>query len=997
MSSSGATGRRGHCFKVWALRGKQNRRLECCATYRNFVFIGVSDGFEVSQVALSPVTNDWEIKVKQIITLARRQANVGPVTQISILGELKIVVVLSDGMLSLYDCDFSSSLTRDSDKIVAPEPRTSSAAGLKECTMFTIKKAEGVYTLAALQPKQRKLSICQWRTNTFDVIKDFALPPEPPKAILWSGAKLLLCFPLEYSAMDMDQGKTTKIFEPKDQPGAAYIHGFNENLILVQSCYGARIKHDGKPTSKNGVKWSSHPKEVVYSHPYLLSLHSNSVEVHFPHFSHLNTKQTTFCQQLQMQHVDKISGVNYVDYDATNPTQRNSMPPTPMERDSIVVMMNDGSLRLLNMAPIDQQVKTLFIEKQFDDATSLCQLCTNEVSDKLRGQLILQHGNHLFESGDYEATVSKFSASQIDPRYLISYFPDFMPDTCRTRWTPPIAIDNQAVLTVGTTGAGAKRGEYPEGAVRALLSYIQPLRGVPPADHRYPLRDQLLKDASDRTCQLAAIDSAFLHCLSALDHDVGDVLRKPNFVVFESLDARFRRKADYTSLGLLYLSVRDPKEISSALELLRHVAYHGNDTAFHVTADSTLVGKPIAELVRKLVADGALNSDRYYDMGKAQKLVETCAAFWQSSKKEKLSALSAEERMLLAQQLMAVTATVFMLKQLDGENVENEAVIETFSHWILREFPASYAVSMFLKSDRDTTRAVRPLRVADLLRVNPKACNEYLRALMGDDCNAVDEPALHDRRVEALVAIVNDEPDQGTKKLVVEELVQFMHKSKLFNARDAKAAFEGISAPSLDIVRPRTMALRRLGEHEDAIKLLLANKMRKEAEQYARDVNEDSRKHGGHEDAFKYLLAAYVRPASNETPDIAAALQIVKSNPTINIVSALNVLPSNVKLRELSDVFMTALRTSQSDARYRQISMNLLKTKLRGLQVQSATESKKMVVVREDLKCLACGGGFKKTNIVRYPNGNVYHQNCAPDLHVDPVKGTDFRKDIDLL
>ena len=253
-------GRRGACYTLLPLKGGQLRRLECCTTFRNYIFVGVSDGFDVHLARYEEMYRKWDLVNIQTV----RTPSQKPVTQIAILAELKTAVVLCEGSIYLYDCDPPSVPSKT--PFVSPEPR-SQVANVRDCLYFTVKRAQGTYTMAAVV--KRRVAVCRWQANHFDVWKDLQLPPEVPVAVLWSGTGLLLCFAREYMVLDIETGKSSKVFEPSAAPGACYINGFAENLILVQEACGARIKHDGKPTSRAGVKWPSHPKAMLYSHPYL--------------------------------------------------------------------------------------------------------------------------------------------------------------------------------------------------------------------------------------------------------------------------------------------------------------------------------------------------------------------------------------------------------------------------------------------------------------------------------------------------------------------------------------------------------------------------------------------------------------------------------------------------------------------------------------------------------------------------------------------------------
>lgn len=967
-------------FSVATLKGKSQRRFECCATFGNYIFIGASSGFDVHVVRRSVAGNEWELSGIHSIS----QRNKRPVTQIGVAADIGILVTLSEGQLQLYrffptaDPQYDSSV-----RLVSEEP-LGTVNSVRDCSCFAMKLDHGVVWLAAVQKK--RVAVCKWHegSQTFAFANDLQLPPETPKHVLWSGASLLLCFTREYSLLDTETGKMKPVNGPgkSNVPVACNVHGKQENLIVIEDTVGVRITHHGKPAAKSGVQWVTPPKCVHYAHPYLLSIVDHSIEVHYPHPLRTASGQLagTMCQSIPKRHVDALSSSSLVDYDAPRPDERvDGANAQPKQRDAIILLTNDGGIHLLQMNPIAQQVTKLFEQRLFDDALDLCNQCVTEVTEQQRTELMLQHGNFFFAERRFEDAISKFLATDADPRYVTSYFPGFMPNAVKQLWKPAIAIRDQAVLDPALSMTEA---------VTLLLGYLQPKRVPPPENHQYPLRDaSILNRPNDRATQLAAaIDTAFVHTLVTLQQyaDIADVLARPNYCVFETCEQMFKQDHDYVSLGLLYLSQPDLKQTESVLRQLREVGLNGRLDA-EVEHRSSLVGTPVHALFRKLKDRDTIYTESYLSKDKVVRLVQSYAYDQRP-----------EEREVMARQLMALTVSVYILKQLDGDDRSQASLVLDFSRWIIENYPPEYTTRIFI----DARKPVAPQTVAEYLgSFPPQVASTYLGRVLGKNADTHTEPELHNRRIDVLLQILEaNDATHEARGIVVHTLNDFLVSSKHYNAKVVIAKLT--SSPQVALLtKERAHVYHRLGQHENAIRMFLNDKKPDEAEKYARDVAADAAKRGvsdKNSDAFRFLLLAYLDPGDGAPPRVEEALQIVRKNPQMDAVSALEVLPPHVRLYDLREFVIVSLRNKHAAARSAQVQQNLLKTSHRELQAVAAKQRSQYQKITSETQCGVCKKRIAQSIFARYPNGVVVHQACLTDKSVCPVTRHDFTRDVEL-
>lgn len=793
---------------------------------------------------------------------------------------------------------------------------------------------------------------------------------EVPKSVLWLGKRLMLCFSTgakEYCSLDIDNGSVQSVVDAKQVSLACYIPGFRENLVVAQDTLGLRVNEQNKANSNLVTRWTQPPKSLLYVHPYLLSMHSAIIEVHLPHIS-----QKTFCQGFPLSNLEAFSTVNYIDYDAPAPTKIEPGQPTP-KRDAVVALLGDGSMRLLVPQTIEQQIASLAKERQFEEARQLENLCPSEVGDTWRQRLVLLRSNHLFELGNYKDAFDVLASARVDARFAINFFPGYLPELIRKRWTSP---DDTVTQFKPTTVSAT--------AMTELLSYLDAYPRPPEQQHA-PVREITLDTMSEVALQYASIDTARMHALCDTNGDVGKLLRSANYVVFEEAQRKFAKLNDYTALGLLHLSLNEPKELGAVLHRLHHVAVLGRDDSTAELPADDVRGTALNTLMRTLVDQG-LTVNRTFSVAEATRNVDRATPV----------SARPEDKEVLTRQLMAVTTTAAILQSLNPDVAEFKELILRHSLWLVKSFSPKYTTAIYPVN----SKGLDPSTVVNVLDPYPDACNEYLQRLMGADVNAIADPQLHNSRVGSLMKLVGDSSSPvELRKRYTDELTVFLNTSAKYNLEDAMTSLERILATDRNdqLVRAQTVIFKRLSRHKDAVTLLLAANKPREAEAYAREVCDENRKLGRQGDAFRFLIEAVLKKDGDAKTKQQEVLALVGRNPHMDAVAALEVLPDTVSVSDLSGFLVNALRASDSQARYRLIHCNMLKSTHRSLDVVAALERSASVRITRESKCEVCGRGIGASIFLRYPDGLLAHHGCVQDKSVSPKSGRDFARNVELL
>jgi hypothetical protein len=265
------------------------------------------------------------------------------------------------------------------------------------------------------------------------------------------------------------------------------------------------------------------------------------------------------------------------------------------------------------------------------------------------------------------------------------------------------------------------------------------------------------------------------------------------------------------------------------------------------------------------------------------------------------------------------------------------------------------------------------------------------------------DDTLHDLRISVLMKLIKESTQVEERKRFGLELNDFLRNSSRYNLSTAKTSLEDIRRTdgSETLVTSQTTIYRKLNLHNEAVTLLLSANKAREAEAYAKEVSDESRRSGKQADAFRYLLTAMLKKgeASPEAKQAAEkdVLALIASNPQMDAIAALEVLPEKTKVADIKNFLVNALRSSDALARNQMVRANLLKATLRSLDIVAAVHKSASVRLTRDTKCEVCQRAIGASIFLRFPDGYVAHHGCALDKQVSPKTGRDFARNVELL
>ncbi|KAI9599645.1 hypothetical protein BDF19DRAFT_419192 [Syncephalis fuscata] len=251
--------------------------VECAEVLENTIFLGTSDGCIVQVMIGERV----EVGNKANTVLPRSQivqrCNVGSnrrIERLVALPHLRKLIVFCDSALSFYSLP---NLT------VFPSEVISS---LKGVTSFYVDPLNS----PALGSPRNTVRICVTKRRSIQLyrlsmdlvmVKEFTLA-DTVSTLCMAGNTICYADNNDYSLLDMELGRSTSIMPVNQSPPSREasnrsLSGAIKPLIIA---IGIFVSSSGEPT-RGTLEWTSHPRSIVHSAPYILTLLRNyTITVH---------------------------------------------------------------------------------------------------------------------------------------------------------------------------------------------------------------------------------------------------------------------------------------------------------------------------------------------------------------------------------------------------------------------------------------------------------------------------------------------------------------------------------------------------------------------------------------------------------------------------------------------------------------------------------------------------------------------------------------------
>eukprot|EP01012_Entosiphon_sulcatum_P054361 TRINITY_DN7504_c0_g1_i1.p1 TRINITY_DN7504_c0_g1~~TRINITY_DN7504_c0_g1_i1.p1 ORF type:complete len:637 (+),score=126.58 TRINITY_DN7504_c0_g1_i1:27-1913(+) len=552
-------------FRALLLKDKlPHGKIEALASFENQVILGTNDGsILIYEAAPSAADAEGEMRYSVKARNCRPAAadRKKPITQIIPLPEIDMLLFLMDGMVMQYR--LSTLMPKNPLKHV------------KFCSIFTVKKENGRFHLAAIARK--KLYIFEYISAgeaEFDYRKDFQLPDQP-KTLLWSGKHVCLGFAKEYTLLDVSSqaGNNIELFQTgrSKTPLSVTLDDASE-LMLAKDNIGISVDwNSGKPTRKFGTRFGQStemPIQLGFVAPYVVSLHLNFIEVHNP------DKNEGLAQTIPLKFAERLSFPLTCDMDGYAP----GTPPGLRDkgRNMVFVTTTTNSLYLLDFVPFTQQVQELADTKDFESALLLCGQINKRGFDPIIPkkdvqEIHLQNGYTLFARSRFKEAMEAFQHSQVDVRIVVSLYPDLLPKYVVDSWlaTEPKSPVGPQVL--------AEEGQKMR-ALDAIIPYLNEMRNRNIDLVTSQPSDPLQNDTTGPGMIASTIDTALLKAYLATKEDqVKEFVRVPNRCVVDDCERALKKEQKWEEVVLFYQQKQLHRK---ALEILSKLGQEKEEQRF---------------------------------------------------------------------------------------------------------------------------------------------------------------------------------------------------------------------------------------------------------------------------------------------------------------------------------------------------------------------------------------------------------------------------------
>ncbi|XP_065051843.1 vam6/Vps39-like protein isoform X2 [Rhopilema esculentum] len=446
-----------------------------------------------------------------------------PITQMTIVKELELLISLSDGLISVHDLQsfslkcqlhkfkgasfFATDLKkRDNDQDLGPPFQ------LRLC--FIVK---------------RKLMLYYWINGEFqELYPDLGLA-ETPKVIAWYGDYICYGGKRDYYLIKADSGNLKDLF-PVGSQHEPYIRTLKSGELALNQDKMTVFLSAGKGSSaenRHSVTWSDDPLDIEYISPYIIAIFPKSIEI-------WSRDPKVFIQKIDLPGSKLKSIVQHQD---------------------CYVYSQNHVWRLVPV-PINRQIQQLTDDKQFEVALSLIKMMDGSDKDKERTTHEIENlyaFDLMFRKKKFEEALYLFTKIDTDPLLVIGVFPNLLPEPYRKNVTYPYPLP-----------------DFSDGALEKglhhLTGYLAKIRKKNMADMETTVDEKL----SAKKMLAQVVDTSLLKCyLHTNEGMIAPLLRVGNNCHVEECERVLKKAKKYNELVLLYQNKGIHKK---ALDLLLRLA-----------------------------------------------------------------------------------------------------------------------------------------------------------------------------------------------------------------------------------------------------------------------------------------------------------------------------------------------------------------------------------------------------------------------------------------
>lgn len=289
---------------------------------------------------------------------------------------------------------------------------------------------------------------------------------------------------------------------------------------------------------------------------------------------------------------------------------------------------------------------------------------------------------------------------------------------------------------------------------------------------------------------------------------------------------------------------------------------------------------------------------------------------------------------------------------------------------------------IFTELFRTPDVTLKPSAVIEYLTPFPQSLKIFLEFLVNEKKG--DDPSIQTQLALMYIDEINSSDPQRNspgQRSTVNKL-----RSLLRSSRGLDLAHLSIVLQTPRFPHEYAIVCGRLGQHSAAIKIFIDQlKDFDAAEEYCACVDDPK--------AWNCLLAACV--TQEQGPNFDRMTDLLRRRPgQFDVPSALLCLPDGTRFEAIAPFVNFAVREALHAKRMKMIEKALHQMDNIASRRQLAVLENESFVLQPSSYCCICKKRFNTTDgFVRYPNGVVTHQSCAPNPHICPLTGHLFQVD----
>jgi len=361
-------------------------KINCIDSWEDQIYIGTDDG-HVLQYKVEEENNTGKHRF-----LLSRKKNLShgkkPVDRVHVFRELMRLITICDGFVDVFN-------------LYSLEP-----AGIlpqnKGVSLFCYEKKVPVFRF--LVQVKKKLFLYEF-VGVFQPIKEIVLP-EPAQMIEWCKGMLCIGYKKEFILMEVETEKTTPLFPlEKSSPLCTLI---GDEWLVGKDELGLFINDEGTPSRAN-ILWTSVPSAIAVGVmvPYVVALIPKGESLEMHNMLNQSLVQTIpFPPKKQLKFLANNEGSKYA------------------------LVATISTVYRITIQPLEVQVELLLAQNKVKESVQLVEVIVatepREVASKKLKEVHRLAGIALFKTLQFEESMEHLRQSDVDPRSLISFFPDLM-------------------------------------------------------------------------------------------------------------------------------------------------------------------------------------------------------------------------------------------------------------------------------------------------------------------------------------------------------------------------------------------------------------------------------------------------------------------------------------------------------------------------------------------------------------------------------------------